>query len=142
MYTGLKHLHSGLAYILLAGLIFSIGYTLISFINKKPFTDGNRKVSLIGLICAHLQLVFGLLLYFVSPLGLSGFSGEAMKNSLSRLYILEHPLTMAIAIALITIGYSKAKRLTEDRKRYNNILIFYTIGLLLILLRIPWSVWP
>lgn len=142
MYTGLKHLHSGLAYLLLAGLIFSIVFILISFINKKPFTDGKRKIALIGLISAHLQLLIGLILYFVSPLGVSAFSGEAMKNSVSRLYMLEHPLTMVIAIALITVGYSRAKKLKEDDRRYKSILIFFTLGLALILLRIPWSVWP
>ncbi|HYG39175.1 MAG TPA: hypothetical protein VD908_11175 [Cytophagales bacterium] len=141
MYTGLKHLHSGLAYLLLAALIFSIVFILISFINKKPFTDGKRKISLIGLISAHLQLLIGLVLYFVSPLGVAAFSGEAMKNSVSRLYMLEHPLTMIIGVILITIGYSRAKKLQQDDRRYKSILIFYTIGLILILLRIPWSAW-
>ncbi|KAA9332765.1 hypothetical protein [Adhaeribacter soli] len=142
MYTGFKHLHSTLAYILLAALVFSILYTLFSYLNKKPFTEGNRKVALIGLISAHLQLVVGLVLYFISPLGLSNASGAAMKDSASRLYFLEHPLMMIIGIALITVGYSRAKRLKEDKKRYMSILIFYTLGLVLILSRIPWQVWP
>ncbi|HEY8399666.1 MAG TPA: hypothetical protein VIK89_00315 [Cytophagaceae bacterium] len=142
MYTGFKHLHSTLAYVLLAGLIFSIIYTLITMLNKKPFTEANRKVALVGLISTHIQLLVGLILYFVSPLGLSNFSGESMGNSFSRLYILEHPLTMIIAVVFITIGYSKAKRLEDGKKKYNKILIFYTIGLILILSRIPWAVWP
>lgn len=142
MYTGVRHLHSAFAYILLAALIFSIIYTLVGYLQKKPFTDANRKISLIGLISAHLQLVIGFVLYFISPLGLSNFSGANMKDSMSRLYMLEHPLTMIIAIVLITIGYSKAKRLTVDNQRYSKILIFYTLGLILILVRIPWSVWP
>jgi NADH:ubiquinone oxidoreductase subunit 2 (subunit N) len=142
MYTGFKHLHSTLAYILLAALVFSILYTLFTYLNKKPFTEGNRKMALIGLISAHLQLVVGLVLYFVSPLGLSNASGAAMKDSTSRLYFLEHPLMMIIGIVLITVGYSRAKRLKEDKKRYMSILIFYTLGLVLILSRIPWQVWP
>ena len=142
MYTGFKHLHSTLAYILLAALVFSILYTLFSYLNKKPFTEGNRKMALIGLISAHLQLVIGLVLYFISPLGLSNASGAAMKDSASRFYFLEHPLMMIIGIVLITVGYSRAKRLREDKKRYMSILIFFTLGLVLILSRIPWQVWP
>jgi NADH:ubiquinone oxidoreductase subunit 2 (subunit N) len=142
MYTGLKHLHSGFAYLLLAGLAISIIITLVSFLGNKPFTDRIRKIALIGLISAHLQLIIGLILYFVSPVGVRNFSGETMKDAVSRLYAVEHPLTMLIAIILITIGYSQAKRLQDSNQRYKKILIFYIIGLILILVRIPWMAWP
>ncbi|QHL87929.1 hypothetical protein GU926_11000 [Nibribacter ruber] len=142
MYTGIKHLHSVLAYVLLAVLIISILYTLFSFLSNKSFTEGNRKMALVGLISAHLQFLVGIVLYFVSPMGLSNASGAAMKDAGSRLYFLEHPLMMLIAIILITVGYSRTKRLTADRARYLSILIFFTLGLVFILSRIPWQVWP
>jgi len=142
MYIGFKHLHSTFAYVLLAALIFSVIYVLIAYAQKKPFTDKVRKFALIGLISAHIQFLVGLLLYVLSPLGLSNFSGAAMKDPLSRLYILEHPLMMLIAIVLITVGYSRAKRLKGDNARYRSILIFYGLGLVFILSRIPWTVWP
>lgn len=142
MYTGLLHLHSYFAYILLAALLFSIAYILIAYMNKQTFSEKHRKVALIGFIASHLQLLFGLILYFVSPLGMSNISGEVMKNSELRLYAVEHPLTMLIGIILITIGYSKAKKLTDSDQRYKNILIFYTIGVILILSRIPYISWP
>lgn len=142
MYTGIKHLHSVLAYVLLAVLILSLVYILVSYIQKKPFTEKMRKISLAGLISAHLQLLVGLILYFISPLGIANFSGASMGDSVSRLYMLEHPLTMLIAIILITIGYSKAKRLEDSAQKYKKILLFFGIGLLLILIRIPWMAWP
>lgn len=142
MYTGFQHLHSGIAYIVLAVLLFSFIYALINFLQKKPFTEKVRKASLAGLIAVHLQLLIGLVLYVISPLGLSNFSGEAMGDAMSRLYMLEHPLTMIIGIILITVGYSKAKRGTGDATRYKKLLIYYGVGIALILLRIPWSVWP
>ena len=139
MYIGFKHLHSMLAYVLLAGLIISIIYVLVAYVQNKGY---NRKMALVGLICAHLQLVVGLVIYFVSPLGLQGASGEAMKNSTSRLYFLEHPLMMLVAIVLITVGYSRAKKLTVSKKQNGTVLAFYLIALILILSRIPWQVWP
>ncbi|PAU93230.1 hypothetical protein CK503_12460 [Aliifodinibius salipaludis] len=142
MYTGFQHLHSGLAYLVLLILVGVIGYALMNFINKKPFTEKSRKISLVGLIAAHIQLLIGLVLYVISPMGISNFSGEAMGDAMSRLYMLEHPLTMIIGIVLITIGYSKAKSGDDDAARYKKILIFYGLGLFLILLRIPWSAWP
>ncbi len=142
MYTGLLHLHSYFAYLLLAALVFSIVYILMAYINKQPFTDKHRKIALIGFIASHVQLLFGLILYFVSPLGMSNISGAVMKNAEMRLYAVEHPLTMLIGVILITVGYSKAKKLTDSDQRYKKILIFYIIGLVLILSRIPWISWP
>jgi len=142
MYTGLKHLHSFLAYLLLAAILFSIVYVIIQFVKQGSFTEKVRKITLIGFIAAHLQLLIGIILYVLSPVGLAHFSGEAMQNSLSRLYILEHPLTMIIGIVLITVGYIKAKKPGDDARRFKTIIIFYTLGLAIILLRIPWAVWP
>src|SRR5690606_34869401 len=139
MYTGIKHLHSTLAYVLLAGLLISILYVLFAYLQNKGY---NRKMALLRLICAHLQLAEGLVIYFVSPLDVIAASGDAMKISTSRLYFLEHPLMMIIAIVLITVGYSKAKKLTSPKKQNGTVLAFYLIALLLVLSRIPWHVWP
>ncbi len=142
MYTGLQHLHSYFAYLLLAILVFSLIYTIVMFVRKEPFTDKVRKVALAGFIATHLQLLIGLVLYVISPRGLSNFSGEAMGDTLSRLYILEHPLTMIIGVILISVGYIKAKKPGDDIRRYRTIVIFYLLGLGAILLRIPWQDWP
>ena len=47
-----------------------------------------------------------------------------------------------LAAVLVTIGYSKAKRLIVDNSRHRAVLIYYGIALIFILSRIPWSVWP
>ena len=73
-------------------------------------------MALLGLIPTHLQWIFGLILYFLSPLGLSSLSGEAMSNSTLRLYSIEHPFTMILAVVLITIGFAKAKRGSDPQK--------------------------
>lgn len=142
MYTGLKHLHSYLAYLLLAALIFSVIYAIVKFVRRSPFDERVRKVALIGFIASHLQLLIGLVLYVISPVGLTLFSGEAMQDSITRLNVLEHPLTMIIGIILISAGYIKAKKPGDDARRFKTVILFYCLGLILILLRIPWHVWP
>lgn len=142
MYTGLQHLHSGLAYLLLLALILIVIYSLYGSLSNKEFTDGDRKISLIGFILSHLQLTVGLILYFVSPLGFEMLkSGSAMSDPAVRLTAVEHPLINIIAVVIITIGYSKAKKGTISRARFRNIYMMYAIGLLLLLTRIPWSAW-
>ena len=134
----MKHLHSTLAVVLLLALVIAIVITLVNYAGNKPY---NRKIALIGLIAAHIQLLLGLILYFTSPLGLASFSGENMGISDLRLMFLEHPLINIIGIVLITMGYSKAKKIADSKKANKTVLIFYVLGLLLILSRIPWSTW-
>jgi len=142
MYTGLQHLHSYLAYLVLLGLLVGIGNGLIGYFNGRSFKEKDRKLALPGLVLTHLQLLFGLILYFVSPLGWSDFSGESMGDAVSRLYILEHPLTMILAVVLVTVGFARAKRLDEDRLRFRSHWLYYGLGLALMLSRIPWQAWP
>lgn len=143
MYTGFKHLHSFVAYILLAVFVFSILFALIRLVQKKSFSELMRKVALGGLISMHLQFLIGIILYLVSPLGLPNLmSGDAMQSSLSRLYALEHPLIMLLAVVVVTVGYRKIKKPGDDVRRYKTLLLFYTIALILVLSRIPWQVWP
>ena len=141
LYSIIQNAHSGLAYLALAILIVVVLSALMGMMGNKPYTEGNRKLALFGLIGAHIQLLLGLILYFVSPNGFSNFSGANMKDSTARLLMLEHPLMMLIAIILITVGYSTAKKIIDGPKRHKRILIFYGLGLILILSRIPWSNW-
>jgi len=39
------------------------------------------------------------------------------------------------------MGWSMHKRQTLDSKKFSRIAIFYTLGLLLLLSRIPWEAW-
>src|SRR5690554_533173 len=141
MYTGILHLHSGLAYLVILGLLVCVIYAMVGALSGREFTDRDRKFGLIGLIPAHIQFLFAIILYFVSPLGFSNLSGETMGDATARLYAVEHPLINLIAVALVTIGYSRAKKLTNSTNRFRTIYLFYGVAFILILSRIPWTTW-
>nr|WP_287937613.1 hypothetical protein [Algoriphagus sp.] len=142
MYTGLQHAHSGLAYLALLALVVVIFWALLGSLSGREFQEKDRKIALIGFILSHVQLLLGLILYFVSPVGFSLLTGGgAMSDSAARLTALEHPLINIVAIVLITIGYSRAKKLTTSRAKFRSIYMMYAVGLVLILSRIPWSAW-
>ncbi|MBX3254864.1 MAG: hypothetical protein KF862_12045 [Chitinophagaceae bacterium] len=141
MYYLVKNLHSLLAYVVLAALIIAVLYVLNAWLKNKKFTQGTKKIILSVLMAAHLQFLIGLIAYFISPLGFANASKETMGNSVGRLYMLEHPLMMLLAVIFITIGYSKAKRQADDKKKLKTVAIFYTIGLIFILSRLPWQAW-
>jgi NADH:ubiquinone oxidoreductase subunit 2 (subunit N) len=139
MYHFIQEFHKGWAYVALLLLVFAVVNSFIGLSSKKEFTTKDRKIALFGLIATHIQLVIGLILYFVSPLG-SAVLGQ-MKDAALRLTSLEHPLTNIIAITLITIGWSKHKKTEDSTAKFKSIAIFFGLGLLLILSRIPWSLW-
>jgi uncharacterized membrane protein len=90
-------------------------------------------------------LVVGLILYFVSVRGFQLFASagvsEVMKTAELRLTAVEHPAINIIAIVFITIGWSRHKRILESSPKFKSIALFYGLGLLLVLSRIPWSLW-
>lgn len=144
MYNILLNLHSYLAYIVLAILLLAVINAVKGLIGKKMFTmEKDLRVSLFALILSHIQLLIGIILFFVSPNGLNAISTQGMGglSSASRLLAVEHPFINIIAIVLITIGWSKHKKVMEAAKKFKLIAIFYGLGLLLFLSRIPWGQW-
>ncbi len=139
MYHFIQKFHSGWAYLALLLLVFAVFNSIIGLFSKKEFTAKDRKISLFALITIHIQLIVGLILYFVSPNGFLVL-GE-MNNAALRLTSLEHPLTNIIAISLITIGWVRHKKVLSSRLKFKSISIFYGLGLVLILSKIPWSLW-
>lgn len=145
MYNTVKLIHSYWAYLVLAVLIIASINAIFKSLRGKEYEAKDFRISLFTLIISHIQLLIGLLLYFVSP-RLEFFSelgmGGVMKDAVNRLYLVEHPLINIIAVVLITIGYSKHKKKLTSQSKLKMIAIFYTIALVLFLSRIPWDVWP
>ncbi|ESU21880.1 hypothetical protein FCR2A7T_03390 [Flavobacterium cauense R2A-7] len=139
MYDIIQKAHSGVAYLALAVLLFAVINALMGVSSKRSFEDKDRKISLFALIFCHIQLLLGLVVYFVSPLGMAAFGD--MSNAALRLTSLEHPLVNILAIALITIGWSKHKKEDSSNGKFKKIGFLYLAGLLFILSRIPWNLW-
>ena len=140
----IKTIHSYWAYLAVLLLVIAFVNALIGLTKNKEFSDKDLRISLFTLIVIHIQLILGFIVYYVSPyyesmreIGM----GATMKDAGIRLYTVEHPLMMILAIVLITIGFSKHKKQTADKGKFKTITIFYGLGLLFVLSRIPWSHW-
>ena len=140
----IKMLHSGWAYITLIILIYAVVNAFIGLTSKKEFKDKDLRVSLFTLIVAHLQLIIGMIAYFVSAQFaylMDNGMGATMKDPEIRLFIVEHPLMMILAITVLTVGFSKHKKQTTDGGKFKTIALYYGIALLFVLSRIPWGIW-
>ena len=61
-----------------------------------------------------------------------------MKDKFYRFFWMEHPLTMILAIVMITLGYGVAKKAIPDETKYRKAFWFFVIALLLIFIGMPW----
>ncbi len=136
MLQGLIHAHSGLRWIVLILLIASVFKTLMKWKSSAPYTDGDRKLAFFTMLSAHIQLVLGLALYFLSDK--VQFSADAMKVPITRFFTAEHSVMMLIAIALITIGYVKSKKAADEARKYALTFWYNLVALLIMLAFIPW----
>jgi len=140
MYTGMLHLHSGLRWIILVLLLVVIFRSLTA--GGRPFNDTDRKFGLFTMIACDIMLLVGLYLWFVGAYGLNTIEEQPMKdimaNKVMRFFTIEHFTGMIIAIALVHVGKSIAKKNLPDTVKHKRTLIFFGLALLIILISIPW----
>ena len=138
MYNGLLHAHSGLRWIALILILFAI-FNAARSQSSGDYVKKDKMLNLFAMVFLHIQLLIGFALFFINERGKVGFSEGWMSNSLFRFFGMEHILGMVIAIAVITMGRSKAeKKMRGSRNKHRKIMVSYTIGLILILASIPW----
>ena len=140
MITGFTHLHSSFRYLVLIFIILAVVDAVTGLSSGRAYRKSSKLFALLGLIFSHIQLLFGLLLYFLGGKGFQMLmnADNVMKEPLLRFYAVEHISMMIIAIALVTIGYSRAKKHEEARRKFRSVLIFYGIALVIIFIMIPW----
>jgi len=133
----LNHIHSVLRWVALICMLAAIFNAAVRM--YRPLLPSGMKWHLFALISMHTQLIVGLVLYFTSE-SMQAFrqADNVMKNALSRFFVMEHLVGMILAIVLLTIGYSKAKRAEDETKRNKTIFWFYLIALLIVIAMIPW----
>ena len=145
MVTTVQFIHSWWAYLVVFIVLIATINALMGFFGNKEYQPKDFRLALFALIVTHIQFIIGLVLYFVSPLGMQSISNNGMKavmgDSLLRLYVIEHPLVMILTVVFITIGYSKHKKKLVSKPKFKMLAIFYTIALVLLLSRIPWQQW-
>lgn len=144
MYLTLLTLHSWGRWLVLTSLILAIFRGYKGWFSGKPFSTLDNNVRHWTATIAHIQLLLGIWLYFISPV-IDYFLHHykvAVHQREIRFFGMEHSLVMLISIIIITIGSAKAKRKKTDLEKFKTMAIWYTIGLFLILTSVPWAFSP
>lgn len=131
----LVHTHSGFRWVVLILFLYAIMNAVGGKSSGREYLKKDKMINLFTMISMHLMLLIGLILLFTS--GKVDFA-NMMADSTRRFYTLEHPIAMILATVLVTIGRKKAEGAEGTPDKFRNIIKWYTISLILILLSIPW----
>lgn len=144
MYQLVLSLHSIIRWLVLAGLIIAIYRSYKGWFNKSTFSKSDKTIRQVSASLLHLQFLLGIILYFVSPLTgyLISHFGIAIKNPVIEFFGMSHSAAMFIAVVVISIGVQRSKKAPTDTKMFSRMAIFYSIGLLIILIMLPWPFSP
>ena len=136
MYNGLLHAHSGLRWVALLLLLVAI-FNAFSSQNKGIYAKKDKTINLVTMLVLHVQFLIGGILIFVG--GKATYTAGWMESEVFRFFGLEHIIGMLLAILIVTYGRKNAeKKVVGTRDKHRRIMFSYTIGLILILLSIPW----
>lgn len=143
-YTFLLFLHNCTRWLVLFSLLYALYRAYTGWFKSLPFTNTDNTARHVTATIAHVQLILGLVLYFISPLVdyfLKNFK-EAVHDREIRFFGMEHSLMMLVAIIVLTIGSVLAKRKPTDLQKFKTMAIWYTITLIIILANVPWPFSP
>ena len=138
METGILQFHSGLRYIVLLMLLWSLAVAYRGLLTNKVYSASSRQLHSYTQILLMIQGLIGIVLYL-----LKGYPGQFAHISnlpdQARFFLLKHLISMLVGILVCGIGYRNSIKAETDKGKFKAIAIFYTISLLIILSAIPWS---
>lgn len=142
METGLLHLHNLLRWVILILLLVSIYKSYAGWKGEKAFSAGDKKVWLFTMIASHITLLLGLYQWLLGRYGIFSYVKpegiSMMKDPYLRFFQMEHPVSMVLAIIMITLGHGMAKKNVDDTRKYKKAFGYFLLALVLILVAVPW----
>ncbi len=140
MYQTLLTVHSLVRWISLVLLVYMIIRAYSGWLSSGKFTSGDSSIRKWTITSLHLQLIIGIILYFISPITtyFIGHFSETVGTRSIRFFGMEHVIMMLAAIVIATIGSARSKRRPEDILKFKTLAIWLTISLILILAAMPW----
>lgn len=143
MYLFLLSVHAVVRWLVLLSVLVALGRGVRGWRGRRSFTRIDNTARHLTATFAHVQLLIGYTLYFVSPL-VAAFRAGAQPHPANALRFFGwlHPLLMTVVVVLLTIGSSAAKRQPTDPAKFRTLVIWFAGALLVLLIAIPWPFSP
>jgi len=133
-------LHNITRWVVLILAIIVLVQSIIGWLGKKTYTDQNRKLAGAYGGIFDLQILLGVILFFIAGWGKTLIEGgsQVMSTPSLRFFAVEHWMIMLLAVIILHIGSSKVKKSNTSHKKFRNSFIWYGISFVLLLSAIPW----
>lgn len=149
VYPILLAIHNGLRWLVLGSLLAVLVSSYTGWLRsgsdpKAAPLVAPQTLRIMATSVAHTQLLVGIYLYTISPVVRYYWQARPRYNDAPEFsfFSLIHMGLMVSSIVLMTVGSSKAKRQTDTRQKFRTTAIYFTIGLVLILIAVPWPFSP
>jgi hypothetical protein len=138
MYSAILIAHSWIRWVaLVAGVL-----TLAALLKPDAASAGRaERTGLVLLIALDIQMLLGLLLYFVlSPFTTEALKdmGAAMQNPALRFFAVEHIVTMFAAVILVHVGRVLGRTAKTAEAKRLRLLVCVGFAVVAMLAGIPW----
>ena len=137
-------LHIILRWVVVVLGIVVLGWGLWGWVGKKAWEKKDRMLGIAFTSAYDMQILLGILLYFFSSsYGLNAFLaqtvGEVLGNETTRLFAVEHPVIMLLAVVFAHLGNILPKKAKDDPTRHKQAAICFGLAILLTLAAMPWA---
>ena len=140
MYSFFLILHSWLRWgALIAGLLAA--FTLVTSRPQANAASPADRWGLFFMIALDLQLLIGLLLYFVVSPNMSAIRANmaaSMRDPVARFWAVEHITAMLVAVVGVHVGRVLSRKAANPDSRRRRMLIGVSLAMLAILWATPW----
>jgi len=126
----LNAVHSYNRYLILIALFWVLFRSWSGWMGKKHFVKTDNTASLVLLILAHLQLLLGLIQYFFTSAYTTG--DLPVSDPWVRYFKMEHISGMILAIVLIQLGRTFAKKAHLHEHKHKKIALYTTAAAVII----------
>jgi uncharacterized membrane protein len=145
MYTAVIVSHSWMRWVVIILGLIAVFQAMAGRSSQRAWSTGDAKAGRFYTIALDVQVLLGLALYlFLSPIVSASRANmaEAMANSASRFWLVEHLVAMIVALALAHIGTRRIRRARTDRARFGRAAFFYGLSLAAVIVGSPWPGLP
>ncbi|NUM30780.1 MAG: hypothetical protein HUU47_00460 [Bacteroidetes bacterium] len=135
----LHYIHNLLRWAVFFTGLWAIYRAYFGFSKRKAWSSKDEGAGFWFVMSCHTQLLIGLFIYIKDGY-YSIFSNmsEGMKNGIVRFWGIEHITGMLLAITLVQFARIASKKAQTDTLKHKKALIWYSIGMFLIIISIPW----
>jgi len=130
LHTLLNAIHSYNRYLILIAIFWVLFRSWSGWMGKKHYVKADNTASLVLLILAHLQLLLGLIQYFFTSAYTTG--DMPISDPWVRYFKMEHISGMILAVVLIQLGRTFAKKAHLHEQKHKKIALYTTAAAVVI----------